>query len=649
MALGHPFKVNGRPYTVIGVMGPGMKFPVNNDVWLPYQKLPPESLAARRNVRNSDCFGRLAPGVTLAQAQAEFDTLAARLASSYPDTNSDLKPRLITVPDRERGGQMRLVFLSLMGAVGFVLLIACANLANLLLARSAARSRDIAIRLSLGATRWQIVRQLLIESLLLSIAGGILGLAVATAGVRWFDAASSNFGRPYWMTFTMDATVFLFLAAICLMTAVLFGLAPALHLTRSDVHAALKDGGGRSITGGTRVRRWSTALIVIELALTVVLLAGAGLTMRSFLSLYTYDVGVDTRNVLTMRLFLPLRPYVQPELRTALARRIDERLSAISAIQAAAIVTAPPLFGANARRLAITGRPDADPERRPEVGMIAVTPQYFDTLGIRLIRGRAFDRIDGTTGHESVIVNQRFAALYFPAEDPIGRQITLYDPFPSTQASPPRQATIIAVAPNVRQRNFTDPVPDAVAYLPFEAESQRSLTVIVKSAEAANRLMPILREEMRLVEPDLPLFDAMSLDAMLAQLRWLPRVFGTMFAAFAVIALVLSSVGLYAVTAYGVTQRLPELGLRIAIGATPRQLVWLVLRRAFAQLALGLAIGIAGAYVVGRVIQSLLVRTSAGDPPRLAAIVLLMAGVSLAASIRPAWQATKLDPTAALR
>jgi putative ABC transport system permease protein len=649
--IGHALKVNGRPYTVIGVMGPDMKFPMNNEIWLPYQKLPPESLAARRNVRNSDCYGRLVPGVTLAQAQAEFDTLAARLSQAYPDTDKDLKPRLVTVPERERDSGLRLVFLSLMGAVAFVLLIACANVANLLLARSANRSHEIAVRLSLGASRWQVVRQLLIESTLLSVIGGVLGLVVAVGSIRWFDAALDTFGRPYWMKFPMDATVFVFLAAICVGTGVLFGLAPALHITRTDVAGALKEGGGRTSTGGHRVRRWANALIVVELALTIVLLAGAGFMVRSFLTFYAMerDTGVDTRNVVTMNLFLPLRPYSQPDLRTALARRIDERLAGVPAVQSASLMTSPPLLGGYTRRLSIDGRPDVDPESRPEVTMVAVTPRYFETFAIPVLRGRAFDRADGTAGHESVMVNERFVALHFSGEDPLGRRITLYDPVPATQQSPPRHAAIIGIVPNVKQRDFTEPIPDPVAYLPFEAESQRSLTLVVKSREPLDRLTPVLREQMRLAEPDLPLFNMMTMDAMLAQTRWQPRVFSMMFAAFALMALVLSSVGLYAVTAYSVTQRLPEFGLRIAIGAEPRHVLWLVLRRALAQLAIGLPIGIAGASAVGRLMQSMLLRTSASDPATMGGIVLIIVSVSVAAAYWPARRATKVDPVVVLR
>ena len=647
--LGRVIKVNSRAYTVIGVMAPDMKFPFNNDLWLPYSKLPPESLSAKRDVRNGAVIGRLAPAVTIAQARAELLTISAQLAKEYPSTNKDIRPTVITFNERMTGPQIRLIFLSLMGAVAFVLLIACANVANLLLARSAQRSREIAVRVSLGASRWRVVRQLLIESVMLSAVAGVLGLGLAVVGVRMFDAATADVGKPYWMTFTMDRTVFAFLAAICFGTGILFGLAPALHISKTDVNDVLKEAGGRSGSGGMRARRWTSALIVVEVALTLVLLAGAGFMMRSFLTLYQMDLGMDTSRLLTMRLFLPLTKYPRPESRAILMRQVEERLRGVNAIQASAVTTNPPLSGGFVRRLAVEGRPDTEAERRPEVTMVGVSARYFDTVGLRLTRGRTFNESDGTPGHESAIVNQRFVAMHFAGEDSLGRQITLFDAAPSTQQSPPKIATIVGIVPNIRQRNFQEPDPDPVVYLPYQADPQRGIVLVVRAPGEPGRITALVREEMRAVEPDLPLFGILTMDQNLAQIRWPFRVFGSMFGIFALIALVLSSVGLYAVTAYSVTQRTPEIGVRMALGAQRRQVLWLVLRRGLVQLAIGLPIGIAGAFGVGRILQSLLVQTSARDPLTIAAIAVLMVAVSIAACYWPARRATRLDPVAALR
>jgi predicted permease len=301
--VGRTIRINEIPATVIGIMAEGFKFPNNTDLWMPLNQMP-RLVEQKRDARQIDVLGRLATGVSLAQAQSEMDTIARQLAADYPDTNKDVTARVMTFNERVNGGPIRLVFLSLMGAVAFVLLIACANVANLLLARSAGRAREMSVRISLGASRWRIVRQLLVESVMLSIVSGLLGLGLANVGIRLFDAATQNVGKPYWITFTMDAQVFGFFAVICLGTGILFGLAPALHVSNTDLNEVLKEG-GRSGGSGMRARRWTSALIVVELALTLVLLAGAGLTMRSFLNLYTLDVGVETSHLLTMSLTLP--------------------------------------------------------------------------------------------------------------------------------------------------------------------------------------------------------------------------------------------------------------------------------------------------------------------------------------------------------
>jgi predicted permease len=539
-----------------------------------------------------------------------------------------------------------------MGAVAFVLLIACANVANLLLARSASRSREIAVRVSLGASRWRIIRQLLVESVLLSLLSGVAGLALSITGVKLFDSVlTTDVGKPYWMRFTMDPIVFVFLAAICVATGILFGLAPALHVSKTDVNEVIKEGGGRSGTGGVHARRWTSALIVVEIALTLVLLAGAGFMMRSFFALYRMDLGIDPAHLLTMRLSLPMTKYPKGDSRTALYQRLEERLRGVRAIQASALTTNPPMFGGFLRQLVVDGRPEAPGDRRPEVTVVSVSSTYFETLGTRLIRGRSFNDADGTPGHEAVIVNQRFVSMHFPGEDPIGKRIRLIDFAPARvyDPSPASAPTIVGICPTVRQRNFQDPDPDPVAYLPYRADPQRFVMLIVRAPGEPANVASIVRNEMRVIEPDLPLFSILTMDDLLAQQRWPMRVFGSMFAVFALIALVLSAVGLYAVTAYSVVQRTPEIGVRMALGAQPEQVLWLILRRALVQLAIGLPIGIAGAFGVGRLLQLILVQTSGRDPLTIVSIALLMLAVSVTACVWPARRATRLDPVSALR
>lgn len=653
--LGRVIRANSKLMTVIGVMPPDMKFPNNADLWVPRIQLPPETLTGKRDTRNFQVVGRLAAGASIPQARVELRAIGQRLAQQYPDTNKDFTPNLSTFNDRVSGGPIRVVFLALMGAVTFVLLIACANVANLLLARSAHRATEISVRVSLGASRWRVVRQLLVESVLLAAIGGVGGLALAVVGVRWFDAVTQGVGKPYWMVFTMDGTVFAFMAAVCLATGVIFGLAPALHVSKTDVNEVLKEG-GRSGTGGVRARRWTGVLILTELVLTIVLLAGAGFMMRSFLTLYRMDLGVDTTHLLTMQLYLPLTKYPQPGPRTELYQRFEERLSGIGAIQASALTTNTPLGGGFGRGLIVDGRPAPPGEQSPNVTMLTISDGYFDTLGVRLLRGRVFGSGDGVPGYEAAIVNQRFVDMHLAPEDPLGRRIKLVNQAPGQAPGSPEPVwtTVVGVVPNIRQRAFQDPQdpsPDPVVYLPYRADPQRTTVLIVRTLGDPAGVTSLVREMMRGLEPDLPLFNIQTMDQRLAQQRWPFRVFGIMFAIFAAIALVLAAVGLYAVTMYSVTQRTQEIGLRVALGAQPSQVLWMVLRRTLVQLAMGLPIGIAGAVGVGRLFQSsqLLVQTGPTDLWTLGSIAMILVTAALVACLRPAQQAARLDPMLALR
>jgi putative ABC transport system permease protein len=648
--IGRNIKVNSLIATVIGVMAPDMKFPFNTDLWIPLSMLPPELSNSKRGVRQFQVMGRLKRGVTLPQARSELQNIEAKLAHDFPDSNQNIKPNILFYNDSVTGPQIKLIFWSLMGAVAFVLLIACANVANLLLARSAGRTREIAVRVSLGASRWRIVRQLLVESVLLSILSGVLGLGLALGGIRVFDSVLTDQGKPYWMTFTIDPVVIVFLGAICIATAVIFGLAPALHVSKTDVNEVMKEGGGRSGSSGMRARRWTSALIVAEVVLTLVLLAGAGFMMRSFLTLYRMDMGFESSHLLTMRLNLPLTKYPQREPRTAVYQRLEERLHGVRAIQSAGLTTNAPLQGGFLRQLSVEGRPQPTGVPVPEVTTLIVSGSYFETMRLPVVRGRVFTEQDGTPVSPSAIVNQRFVAMHFSGEDPLGRRIHLVDTGPPGPNQPlPLDASIVGIVPNVRQRDFDKPDPDPIVYVPYRADPQRFSVLIVRTAAEPGTITPLVREEMRIVEPDLPLFDIQTMDARLAQMRWPMRVFGSMFSIFAGIALVLSAVGLYAVTAYSVSQRTAEIGIRMALGAQPEQVLWLVLRRSLLQLAIGLPLGVAGAFGVGRLLRSLLVQTSSRDPLTIGAIALVMIVVSVAACFWPARKATRLDPVIALR
>lgn len=358
--IGRTIKVDEVPSAVIGVMPDGFKFPVNADLWVPLAQLP-NLVDAKRDTRYLQVFGRLAPHVTIAQARADLERVAASLAHDYPDTNASTRATVMSFNERYSAGPVRLMFLSLMGAVAFVLLIACANVANLLLARSAQRAPEISVRVSLGATRRRIVQQMLVESVLLALISGVLGLALSIAGIRLFAAAVEGVGKPYWIQFTLDRRVFLFISLVALGTGFLFGLAPALHVSKTDVNEVLKEG-GRSGGGALRARRWTGALMVVELALTLVLLAGAGFMIRSFLALYRMDLGIETSRLLTMRLALANQKYPTPAQKTAFVDRLDERLGTLAGVKSATIATTVPLGGGLLRQVDIEARPRAEGE-----------------------------------------------------------------------------------------------------------------------------------------------------------------------------------------------------------------------------------------------------------------------------------------------
>jgi putative ABC transport system permease protein len=647
--IGRSLRLNGQPATIIGVMPEGMQFPNGMEVWTP---IVPDAKDTRSS-RFVQVFGRLRSGASRRQAQTDMNGIAARLAHAYPDTNKDFPAVMIeTFNQRFNGGPIRVVFLSMMGAVGFVLLIACANVANLQLSRSVHRSREIAVRIALGATRWRIVRQLLVESVLLGFMGGALGLLLAAGGVKAFDLAVRDVGKPYWIVFRMDGAVFAFLAGICVVTGVLFGLAPALQVSRANVNEILKEGGRGN--AGSRRSRWMTGtMVVLELALTLVLLVGAGLMVRSFLKLYTLDLGIRTDHLMTMRMQLSDVKYKTADSRRAFYDRLAPRLSAVPGVESAALTTSVPPFGSDSRGIEIEGRAARKSEERaPEVGVVTVSPRFFETVGVQIRRGRAFSETDGTPGSETVIVNEKLAAQYFAGEDPIGRRLRFAaEPArPGLPASPtPVWRTIVGISPNIRHSAPQEGEPPGIVYEPYRQAPSPGIVLMVRSQLEPGAVMRAVQREVQAADRDQPVFTIETMDQLMARQMWPYRVFGTLFAIFAFIALMMSAVGLYAVMAYSVTQRTTEIGVRMALGAQARQVSWLILKRGLLQLVLGLTIGLIGAYFLSQVLGTLLVQVPARDPVTFGAITGILAAVAIAACMLPARRAMRVDPLVALR
>jgi len=638
--LGRTVRVNEVPARIIGVMPQGMKFPNVAEMWMP---LVPDAAARRRTARTLGIFGRLRSGVTREQAQAEIASFARSAAERFPATNRGVGTIVMPYNERFNGGTIRTIFLALMGAVALVLLIACANVANLLLARSASRAREMALRISLGATRWRIVRQLLVESVLLGCLAGVAGLGLSVVGVRLFDEAVRTVQKPYWIHFTMDATVFSFLAGICVLTGVLFGLAPALHVSRANVTDLLKEG-GRTGGAGIRSRRFSSVMVVSEVALTIVLLVAAGLMVRSFLKLQTLEIGFDTRNILGGAMMLAEPRWDRPESRVRFQEDLLARVRAIPGIVRATAASGFPLGGGPQSGIEVEGHAVDDPARAPRVFTVSIADGYFDTLGIPIRRGRAFAHADGRPGSEVAIVNERVAAQLFKGQDPVGRRIRLLD---DERERP--WLTIVGVVPSIRQNNPQEIEPEPIVYQPYVQEPSRTLGLMVRTATGAPGVPDALRAAVRAVNPDQPLYNLRTYEELLVEVSWLWRVFGTLFAVFAAIALVLSAVGLYAVTAYSVAQRTQEIGVRIALGAERSQVSWLILRRGLAQLGLGVVLGLIGAWFASGVLQSLLVQLSPHDGPTFAAITLLLLVITVTACLLPARRAMQVDPVVALR
>jgi putative ABC transport system permease protein len=638
--LGRTIRVDNRSATVIGVMPPGMRFPRMSGAWvaLGIANAP----VAPRSARTYEVIGRLAEGISLAQARAELETIAGRLAQAYPETNTGIRPVVERFSEREVGGYLRRLFLMLMGAVVCVLLIACANIANLLFARAAGRSREVVLRAALGASRGRLMRQLLAESLMLSAIAAVVGIGVAVTGVR-FLAASQPY-TPYWITWTPDIRVLGYLILTTVITGVLFGVGPALQLLKHQPSDVLKEG-GRSASSGN-ARRWTTSLLVTEVALTLMLLTGAGLMIRSFQVLYRASLAVDASNAYTTGLRIAGGRYNTPDQRKAFFRALEERLEGLHELSAVTMASSLPFAGGYPRSLAIAGRTPPPDDVVPTVTYLTIGSRYFETLRVRLVRGRVFTGRDGQPGEEHAIVNQRFAERFFPNENPLGQRIRLSNP--NVFASTLPWVTIVGVSPTIRQMSTGDEA-DAVVYLPFQQDSGYFGQLLVRPRGEMSAALAAIRTQVATLDPDLPLSEMLPLEEVMAGARLAHRSVLTMMGLFAVLALLLASIGVYGVTAYTVTQRTHEIGIRLAIGAHPWQVVWMFVRRALVPLTMGLAVGIVGVWGLGRFMGSLLVQTSATDPAILLAVATVLVTVALAASIIPARRAARLNPVTALR
>jgi putative ABC transport system permease protein len=648
--IGSPVTLNSESFTIVGVAPPGLQFPEKSELWtLAKNRIPTNpfvpadaDITKMRGIHYLYAIARLKEGVPLSQARAEMDTLAARQEKENPQTNSEVGVEIVPLHE-SIVGEVRPALLIFLGAVGLVLLIACANVANMSLARAAARRREIAVRTALGASRRRIVRQCLTESVLLSLVGGTAGLLFALWGTDLLAALAPD-AIPGSASVRVDLWVLGFTLALSVLTGVLFGLLPALQASSAQPQEALREG-GRTSSSGRSARLMRGALVVSEMAVALVLLTGAGLLVKSFLRLQRIDPGVSIDRVLTLRLRLPDARYAQAERQVRFYDDVLRRIQELPGVTAAGLTSDLPLGGTDSfLSFGIEGRPQEKLGQGPEGGYHQVSLDYFRTLGIPLLRGRQFDARDVQKAPEVAIVSETLAKRYWPGEDPIGRRIS----FGTDDKGEPSWTTIVGVTADVRQKGLhAEPRPEV--YVSSLQSPSRYATLIVRSPLDAASLGASVRREVQAVDADIPLYDVKTMREVLDGSLAARRFNMALLALFAGVAVLLAGVGLYGVLAYMVTQRTHEIGVRMALGARPGDVLRLVVGQGMALSLGGVLLGILGALALTRLLTSLLVGVAATDPWTFGLVALLLSGVACLACYVPARRAARVDPLIALR
>jgi putative ABC transport system permease protein len=627
--LGSTLLVDGTSHTVIGVMPPGFRFPEYAQFWTP---LTPARHQQKRSERSLGVIARLKPDVSIARAAAEMRGIGAGVAATHPDTNGAWAVRVRSLHD-DMTEETVAPAAVLLGAVGFVLLIACANASNLLLVRAAERSREMSIRVAIGASRVRIVRLVLAESISLGAAGGILGLTVALWANRVI-VASFGIEPPYWIRFGVDGRVFAFCFLITLLTSVLFGLAPALVASRRNPHEMLKEGGGTS--SGRPGRRAANALIVAQLALALTLLAGAGLLIKTVVRSMRFDPGFNTAGILEGDVSLPAARYRTDASINLFVTSLMEQLARVPNARAGMhSFTFFGGFGARSRQVTIEGHTSI-PEGASPRFYFGITPGYFRMMGVRLREGREFGDRDGT---DVVVVNEEMASRIWGSQSPLGARIRFGD-------KPWR--TVVGVVSNING-GVIGARQNPLAYVPFASEPGRDLAVMLSTDGDASALAPSLRAAVRAADPNQPVEDVMTMADAFREQTQPSRFIALLMSGLSIVAIALASVGLYAVTAYGVRRRLREIGIRLALGGTARDVLRLILASAWRVIAPGLALGIGAAWLATRALQGVLFGTSPTDPIVFTLVVITLAVVASLASYFPARRAARVDPIVVLR
>ena len=642
--IGQTVTLDGRPYSVIAVLPAWLKYPgltvpqTGADVWIPFVPLPNEQNRSFANIR---IIGRMKPGLTVANAQTEMDLVARRLELQYPGDNTNLGVGVVLLHD-ELTGRVRLALFILLGAVGLVLLIACVNVANLLLARSAGRKKETAIRSALGASRRRLIRQSLTECFLLSLIGGLAGLGLAIAGVDWLTKMNAaNLPRVEGVGINWQLLVFTTL--VSLLTGFIFGLLPALQSSRLTLTEALKEG-GKGTAAGAQNRRWLDGLVIVEIALALILLTGSGLLIRSFRQVSETDPGFNPRNLLTLGVPLPLSGYPDQQRQAVFFEGALAKINNLAGVESAAAVFRLPITGFATAIFTVQGKPEPVGSE-PNADYRTVSANYFQVASIPLLAGREFTEQDTVTSPDVVVINEELAQRFFPGEDPVGKRLQI-----ATERS--RFREIVGVVGNARLSGLDAKIDPAI-YVPLPQntwpQALRNSFLAVRTKVDPHSLAQAIRGELRSLDPSLPITQVRSMEEIVHESLAGRRFSMSLLTIFGVVALVLAAVGIYGVISYGVTQRSHELGVRMALGAQPSDILKMVIGGGIKLTVLGVSLGVAGAVAVTRLMTGLLYQVSATDPLTLVGVALVLTSVAIGACYIPSRRATRVDPMVALQ
>ena len=640
--VGKTIRVNARPTTVVGVMPPDFRFPELHDVWMPLE-LDPGTLE-RRQGPGLVVLALLKEGTTQTAAQAQLATIAQRLEEQYPAANRDIHPITglwmdeVFVDDETRG-----LLYTMFTAVFGVLLIACANVANLQFSLTIARGKELAVRTALGASRNCVLRQLLSETLVLAFGGAVVGLVLTKFSLDLFARVVAPLGIPPWMTFGLSPAVFVFVLGITFFVALASGMLPALHATRVDINSILKD----QIRGsGGGVSRWSASLVVLEVALSCALLVGAGLTIRSTLERGSAGHGLDRENIMTARLGLPGETYPDSTSRQVVTDRFHRELEAIPGVREVAITSNLPILGTGLRFYGVGDGDYADDTEYPFGGYTRVSPSFFDLIGVPIVAGRGFRATDALGAGPVVIVDERFVAKNWPGEEPIGKQLRFGR---STSENP--WLTVVGVVRDFQMSPALDfaAAPPEGMFVPIAQQPTGGFSIMLRTAGAPLDVTARVRELVTRIDPDIPMSQVNTLTGRVEESNLEDLILSGMFSIFAVVALVLASIGLYAVMSFSVSRRTAEVGIRMALGATGGRIIGLLVRQGARPLGVGIAIGLVLAWFLGRALATVLFRVEAFDLLTFTMIPLLLLGVSAVALLVPAKRAASVAPVIALR